>query len=85
LRVYNFHHNTMHALQELLQAAGVKNPYDLKAHHIVKRVSATEVTLLSNVLDFLEPGDLLSGNYKYKVFKNWWDKAHADTFELGQH
>lgn len=82
LRVYNFHHNTLHALQELLQAAGVSHPSELKPHHIVKRLTSTEVTLLSNVLDFLEPGDLLQKNYKYSIFKNWWDKSSSESFNV---
>lgn len=81
-RVVNFHKNTLHALQELLQAAGVMHTDELKPHHIVKRLSATEVTRLSNVLEFLEPGDLLNGNYKYPIFKNWWDKSSTESFNL---
>lgn len=34
-RVYNFHRNTLHALQELVQAAGLAHPSELRAHHIV--------------------------------------------------
>lgn len=81
-RVANFHRNTLHALQELLQAAGVKHTDELKPHHIVKRLSSTEVTLLSNVLEFLEPGDILDKNYKYSIFKNWWEKSSSESFEL---
>jgi glutamate synthase domain-containing protein 2 len=82
LRVLNFHHNTLHALLELLQATGVHSPSELKPHHIVKRISSSEITLLSNLLNILEPGDLLMGNYKYPVFKNWWEKSSAQTFGL---
>lgn len=81
-RVYNFHKNTLHALQELLQASGVEHPDELKAHHIVKRVSGSEVALLSTLLDFLEPCDILNKNYKFPVFKNWWERASADKFGL---
>lgn len=81
-RVYNFHNNTLHALKEVLQAAGLKHPDDLKPHHIVKRISSSEVQLLSTVLNFLEPQDLLNENYKYPVFKNWWEKSQASTFDL---
>lgn len=81
-RVANFHRNTLHALQELLQSAGVKHPDELKAHHIVKRLSSTEVTLLSNVLEFLEPGDLLNQNYKFSIFKNWWEKSSSESFSV---
>lgn len=81
-RVYNFHNSTLHSLKELLEAAGVSHPSELKPRHIVKRISATEVTLLSTCLNFLEPGDLLAGNYKYPVFKNWWLKADSNKFGI---
>lgn len=81
-RVANFHKNSLHALQELLQAAGVMHPDELKPHHVVKRVSGSEIALLSNLLPFLEKGDLLNGNYKYPVFQNWFEKARTDYFGL---
>lgn len=81
-RVYNFHKNSLHALKELLQAAGVEHPDDLKPHHVVRRVSANEISLLSNLLQFLDEGDLLKGDYKYPVFKNWFEKANTDKFGL---
>ncbi len=34
------------------------------------------------LLPLLEEGDLLSKNYKYPVFKNWFEKAQTDTFEF---
>ena len=79
-RVYNFHKNSLHALKELLQAAGVEHPDDLKPHHIVRRVSANEISLLSNLLQFLEEGDLVKGDYKYPVFKNWFEKSSTEKF-----
>ena len=81
-RVYNFHHNSMHALLEVLQAAGVMHPSELKAHHIMKRISPTASAPLSTMLNLLEPGDLVNGNYKYEVYKNYWEKAKATTFNF---
>lgn len=81
-RVNNFHHNTLHALKEVLQAAGVKHPDELKAHHIMKRVSANEVVLLSSLLHFLEPNVLLGGEYNLPAFQTWWDKSQASSFAL---
>lgn len=81
-RVANFHHNTLHVLMEMLQAAGVEHPDELKPHHIVKRISATETTLLSDVLNFLEEGDLIKGDYKYPVFKKFWEKSQSNSFNF---
>jgi glutamate synthase domain-containing protein 2 len=81
-RVHNFHHNSMHALQEVLQAAGVMHPSELKADHIMKRISPTATAPLSTMLNLLEPGDLINGNYKYEIYKNYWEKSKAKTFSM---
>ncbi|WP_435529814.1 glutamate synthase-related protein, partial [Paraburkholderia caribensis] len=79
-RVFNFHHNTLHALQEIIQAAGLRHPADLRAHHIVRRVSSYEVRLMSDLLKYLEPGDLLVGQYRYTLYEKWWPVARSDSF-----
>ncbi|BEU22589.1 FMN-binding glutamate synthase family protein [Paraburkholderia sp. 22B1P] len=79
-RVFNFHHNTLHALQEIVQAAGLRHPADLRAHHIVRRVSSYEVRLMSDLLKYLEPGDLLVGQYRYTLYEKWWPVARSDSF-----
>ena len=60
-RVHNFHRNTIHALAEMLAAAGIKHPSELGPHHLFRRVSATEIKLVSQIHRFLEPGSLLNG------------------------
>ncbi|MCK9508478.1 MAG: FMN-binding glutamate synthase family protein, partial [Pigmentiphaga sp.] len=45
VRVANFHTNTLSALSELLAAAGLKHPDELRPHHIVKRIANGEVRL----------------------------------------
>jgi glutamate synthase domain-containing protein 2 len=79
-RVFSFHRNTMHAFQELLQAAGLEHPSQLCADHIVRRVSSHKVKLLSELLDYLEPGDLLTGNLRFPLYAKFWPKASADSF-----
>jgi len=79
-RVFNFHHNTLHALQEIIQAAGLTSPSDLRAHHIVRRVSSHEVRLMSDLLKYLEPNDLLNGHYRYSLYEKWWPVARSDSF-----
>lgn len=80
-RVRNFHHSTLHALQELVQAAGLQHPNELSAHHIVRRVSDNEVRLLSDLVMRVDPGALLGDMDKqHKVFKDYWPLASADSF-----
>ena len=79
-RVRNFHHNTLLALAELLEAAGITHPQQLRAHHVVKRISSNEVKLLSAIYPELEEGDLLKEEYRQKIFELAWPLAQADSF-----
>jgi len=81
-RVASFHRNTLHALKELIQATGLQAPSELRAHHIVRRISSYEVKLMSDLLKYLEPGDLLTGNYRYQLYEKWWPLARSDSFTL---
>ncbi|BDD91114.1 FMN-binding glutamate synthase family protein [Pandoraea sp. XJJ-1] len=79
-RVHQFHAHTLHALQELIQAAGLSHPSDLRAHHIVERVSTNEIRLMSESLKYLAPGDLLRGQFRYQLYEKYWPMARADSF-----
>src|SRR5262249_28934879 len=58
-RVYNYHENTLKALKELVQAAGLQHPKDISAWHIVRRIGDSDVRLLANHLTFVKPGTLI--------------------------
>ncbi|MES2512277.1 MAG: FMN-binding glutamate synthase family protein [Pseudomonadota bacterium] len=80
-RVRNFHRSTLHALQELVQAAGLEHPQEVNAHHIVRRLTDTEVRLLSNLIMQVEPGALLGPlEHQNNVFKQYWPMADAHSF-----
>jgi glutamate synthase domain-containing protein 2 len=79
-RVYRFHQSTLHALQELVQAAGLPHADALRPHHIVRRINDHEVRLLSELLKYLEPGDLLTGRYRYQVYEKYWPVARSASF-----
>ncbi len=81
-RVANFHRHTVHALQELLQAAGLQAPGELTPHHIVRRLSPSEVRPMSELFDFLQPGDLLNGNLRFSLWEKYWPMARADHFGM---
>ena len=81
-RVAQFHKSTLHALQELVQAAGLQHPCELNAHHIVRRISDTEVRLLSNLLLQVRPGALLDDlAHQHDVFRTYWPLASAKSFQ----
>ena len=80
-RVRNFHRSTLHALKELVQAAGLRHPQEVNAHHIVRRLTDTEVRLLSNLILQVEPGALLGPlDAQATVFRLYWPLAHAHSF-----
>ncbi|TFZ01736.1 FMN-binding glutamate synthase family protein [Ramlibacter humi] len=81
-RVFNFHRSTLHALKDLVQAAGLKHPGDITAHHIVRRLTDTEVRLLANLIMQMKPGALLQPDLseQHNVFQLYWPQARADQF-----
>ena len=79
-RVKMFHANTLHALKELIAAAGLTHPSELGPEHVIRRVSSTEVRSLSALYHFVKPGELIGGLPDHVVFKVFWQVARADTF-----
>ncbi|WP_157889214.1 FMN-binding glutamate synthase family protein [Herminiimonas arsenitoxidans] len=83
-RVANFHRNTLKALAELIAAAGLQHPSELKPHHLVRRVSANQVKLASALLPYLEVGQLLTeanpGSDLPEVFGKYWPISQAESF-----
>jgi glutamate synthase domain-containing protein 2 len=81
-RVYNFHQQTLHALQEMVQAAGLTHPGAITAHHIVRRLDDNQVRLLANLVPQMPVGGLLEGELgeQHNVFKLYWPRAQADSF-----
>ena len=85
VRVANFHRQTLEALQELVQAAGLSHPNQISAAHIVRRVANGEVRLLANLLTTVQPGALLAAergeaDWPHAVFSLYWPLARADSF-----
>ena len=84
-RVYRFHQNTLHALKDLVQAAGLRHPREISPQHIVRRTSQHQVRLLANELSFVPPGVLLQAMeghaaWPSAVFSQYWPMARADSF-----
>ncbi len=79
-RVYNFHRMTLKALSDMLAAAGLTHPDELGPHHLVRRVSATEIKQFSEIHTFLEPGALLDGPCDDGFYASNWARASAGRF-----
>ena len=85
-RVWRFHQNTLHALQELVQAAGLDHPEQITADHIVRRMADHDVKLLANQLSFVKPGALLEAiaeraAWPHKVYELYWPQARSGSFQ----
>src|SRR3546814_20388639 len=79
-RVASFHANTLKALAELLGAAGLQHPGELRPHHIARRISNGEVRVLSALFPDLEKGELLEGKFRLIIFRTGWPMAQAESF-----
>jgi hypothetical protein len=79
-RVYMYHHATLHALSELLAAAGLDHPQQLRPIHFSKRTSSTEVMSFAKLYPSLRPGELIEGTQDPR-FRDAWAMARADTFQ----
>ncbi len=79
-RVFQFHENTLHALRDLLCAAGLEHPSELGPEHILRRVSPTQVGSLASVYRFLERGELLQHVPEHAVFRDFWLASRSDSF-----
>jgi glutamate synthase domain-containing protein 2 len=79
-RVYNFHQRTVHAVSEMLATAGLSQPGELRPHHLVQRISSSEVKLFSELHYYCKPGELLSGDAGSRFYRKMWRLAQAHTF-----
>ena len=85
-RVWRFHQNTLEALKELVQAAGLDHPGQISASHIVRRSADNKVRLLAHQLAFVKAGALQAAveghaDWPHAVFKLYWPLAQSGSFQ----
>jgi glutamate synthase domain-containing protein 2 len=80
IRVKNYQRNTVKALSELLAAAGLSSPAELRPWHILRRVSPTEVRHYGEMYEYLKPSALLAEPVP-KSFARAWRAAEAKSFD----
>ena len=83
-RVFQFHQNTLHALKELLAAAGLNHPSELGPEHVIRRMSSTEVRSLAALHLWAKSGELVGeqpkGSSTHVLFRDFWATADPDSF-----
>lgn len=86
-RVYHFHQETLHALKELVQAAGLQHPQDITAHHIVRRGAGHKVSALAHLIPAqLHDGALLKEDLGTLplIYQHTWPLASAQSFSANR-
>jgi len=79
-RVTNFHEATLHALAELIAAAGLDHPQDIRAMHFSHRSADNAVMSFTKLYPQLQVNELIHGTTD-KRFHQAWAMAQADTFQ----
>ncbi|RBP06500.1 glutamate synthase domain-containing protein 2 [Roseiarcus fermentans] len=78
-RVRRYHAAMLHALAELVAAAGLEHPKDLAPEHFSRRISAEESKTFAELYPALKRGELLTGADDPR-WRDLWASGSADTF-----
>jgi hypothetical protein len=84
--VFYFHANTLHALADLVGAAGLQHPGQLSAQHMMVRNAQGQARTLASTLETLLPGQLLQGSSPSvqlpSPFSDFWSVSQAHSWGL---
>jgi glutamate synthase domain-containing protein 2 len=78
-RVRNYHASMVQALADLVAAAGLNHPHELKPEHFSRRVNVHESMTFAELYPALERGELISGS-RDGIWRKAWNMARADSF-----
>lgn len=78
-RVARFHRETVKSFFDVLGATGFQRPHDLKAWHVMRRVSSGNVRSYQDIYPCLEPGALLTSSVDASL-GHAWNAARPDRF-----
>ncbi len=78
-RVYHYHKNTVHALAEVVAAAGVQHPRELEADRLMIKRANMKSSPATQYYDLLGKGVLLQASEKTYLSDDW-ERANAATF-----
>ena len=75
----HFHRETVIALAELIAAAGLNHPRELRPYHFMRRTGPDRIVSFTELYRFMEPGELLSGT-THPSLKEAWEVATPESF-----
>lgn len=81
VRVASYQKNTVHSFMDVLAAAGLHEPHELRPWHIMRRVTPTEVRHYGEIYHYLRPGQLLDPGSTPEGYLRAWRAASPATFE----
>lgn len=79
VRVARYHRETVQSFFEVLGAAGLSHPSELKPWFVIKRVSPMEVRSYADIYPQLQPGQLLTSPENSGMARAW---AHGDALRF---
>jgi glutamate synthase domain-containing protein 2 len=79
-RVARYHHATVKSFIDVLGAAGLSHPKDIRPWHVQKRVNTTEVKHYGEIYDFLKSGVLLT-DARPKGYDRPWRSAQSASWQ----
>ncbi len=79
MRVDRYHKRTVQSFVEILGAAGLSHPSQIRPDHVYRRVDAVTCLRYSELYEWLLPHALLNGNAPVK-WQMMWDGCSTDKF-----
>ena len=79
-RAARFHSKTLESLADMVAAAGLTHPQDLKPHHLMHRIGAEKAATMDRIHAFLSEGALIDAP-EDTIYAEWWKAAQADSFK----
>ncbi|GAA1364241.1 FMN-binding glutamate synthase family protein [Streptomyces beijiangensis] len=79
-RVQRFQQATVHSAMQIMASMGVSDPADLRPYMLHRRISHHEVASYAQLLTWLEPGQLLTGDPLPAEWEHAWETSDPDTF-----
>jgi glutamate synthase domain-containing protein 2 len=78
-RIARYHRETIHAAVDLMSAAGLTKPSELRPWHVMRRVSQLEIRHYGEIFEYLPRGALLREPLP-ESFARAWEAADPTTF-----
>ena len=70
-RVAKYHHATVHSFLEVIAAAGLRHPSELRPWHILRRVDSKITKNYLELYQYYQPGILVDGKIPTEIIQQW--------------